>query len=170
MTFKNQLFNGNKLGVKFESTNNSWRTPKSLFEPLNKEFHFDYDLACSEENKLCEKGFTEEQDAFKQTWLGIGYLNPPFGLKKYPLKKWIGWCHEQTQTDERIIVAVIPARTNTNWWHQYVMKSKEVRFIKGRPKFIGNIHGLPQPLTVIIFANHSEPTKYTTFDFQNTTD
>ena len=51
---------------------------------------------------------------------------------------------------------LIPARTNTKWWHDYCMKAKEVRFLKGRPKFKGNIHGLPQPLAIIVFDRSSE--------------
>jgi len=58
---------------------------------------------------------------------------------------------------------LIPARTNTVWWHDYCMKAKEIRFIKGRPKFGDAKHGLPQPLAIVIFAKHYGETKFSSF-------
>jgi len=163
--FGKRRFTANKLEDKFESKNNSWRTPKVLFDTLDKEFHFDIDLACSDDSQLCKLGFTEKENAMLQSWKGICYLNPPFGLKQFPLKKWVETSYNESQKKGTTVVMLIPARTNTNWWHSYCMKAKEVRFIKGRPKFIGNVHGLPQPLAIIIFEKTNSPTKYTTFDY-----
>lgn len=160
-------FTGTKLIDNFgESQSNSWRTPKELFNALDNEFDFDTDLAAAEDNKLCTNRFTEKEDAMLQEWHGVCYLNPPFGDKKYPLKKWIEKAYNESKRNGTTIVMLIPARTNTNWWHEYVMKSKEVRFIKGRPKFIGNIHGLPWPLVLVMFENHFHQTWFTSLDYK----
>ena len=51
------------------------------------------------------------------------------------------------------VVMLIPARTNTRWWHDYCMKAAEIRFLNGRPKFGDAEHGLPQPLALIVFRS-----------------
>ena len=137
---------------RFRTENQNWETPTDLFEMLNSEFKFDFDLAASEENTKCKNYFTKEDDALKQEWKGICWLNPPYGSNsKNSLKNWVRKSFEETRKEGCIVVMLIPARTNTEWWHKYCMNAKEVRLIKGRPKFKGNIHGLPQPLAIIVF-------------------
>ena len=80
-------------------------------------------------------------------------MNPPYK----DIKKWIIKAYNESIKHNSIIVCLIPARTNTSWWHEYCMKG-EIRFIKGRPKFEGCIHGLPQPLAIVVFGEQYKNT------------
>jgi site-specific DNA-methyltransferase (adenine-specific) len=83
---------------------------------------------------------------------------------------WIKKAFESTQNenDDLTVVMLIPARTNTNWFHKYCLKSYEIKFIEGRPKFEGSKHGLPQPLCIVVFKNIKyNQTKFTTLKYTN---
>ena len=132
---------------KFESATVEWPTPQDLFDEINREFNFTTDVAATDENAKCKNYYTKEQDGLKQEWRGVCWMNPPYGramtewLKKAIKETWNG-----TTT-----VCLIPARTNTAWWHDLCQKYGEVRFVRGRPKFGGADHGLPQPLAIVVF-------------------
>lgn len=143
-----------KFNTKFESNKQDWETPDELFKRLDNEFNFEIDLASSEHNKKIDRYYSIEDDAFSHDWIGSCWLNPPYTTEKYKLKDWVKRCYEQSFKNDVTIVALIPARTNTKWWHQYVMKAKEIRLLEGRVKFVGAEHGLPQPLAVIIFQKN----------------
>ena len=148
---------------KFDSIKQDWNTPKSLFDKLNDEFNFKRDLAATSENSLCSKYYTKENDGLKQEWVGVCWLNPPYGDKSSKMVDWIKKAYESTQENPDLtVVMLIPARTNTKWFHNYCLKSSEVRFICGRPKFGDSKHGLPQPLVLVIFKK-SEYTKFSSF-------
>jgi phage N-6-adenine-methyltransferase len=152
---------------KFDSIRQDWDTPESLFDLLNKEFNFNCDLAATKESAKCKKYFDKSVDGLKQTWIGTCWLNPPYGDPTSKMVDWIKAAYTYTQYDPDLtVVMLIPARTNTKWWHNYCMKAKEVRFICGRPKFGDAKHGLPQPLAIIIF-NKSNTTKFTSFYLGN---
>lgn len=137
---------------KFDSVRQDWDTPDSVFLPLDAEFHFTLDLAASEKNARCDRYFSKEIDGLQQAWHGTCWLNPPFGDKSSKMVDWIKKAWHDTQHDPDLtVVMLIPARTNTKWFHDYCMKAAEVRFIKGRPKFGDASHGLPQPLVIIVF-------------------
>lgn len=134
-----------KLDTKFASFNQDWETPDSVFKPLDEEFHFTLDVCANSTNHKCKDYFTKEQDALKQKWKGMCWMNPPFKQ----VGKWVKKAYLESQNGA-IVVCLVASRTNTNWWHDYCMKG-EVRFIRGRPKFKGNKHGLPQPLAIVVF-------------------
>lgn len=136
-----------KFGPQFESSEKDWETPSEIFSPLNREFGFTLDVCASSENAKCSKFFSDDNDGLGQRWSGICWMNPPFGQKK----QWA----EKAYTEGlygATVVALLPARTNTNWWHDYCMKALEIRFLQGRPRFVGAEHGLPQPLAIVIFG------------------
>jgi len=147
---------------KFESTKQEWKTPDNVFDPLDEEFHFDIDLAADKTNHKCKRYFSEKNNALIKDWRGTCWLNPPFGNKYGTIKDWVRKSYEESMKNN-IIVMLIPTRTNTNWWSEYVMKSKEIRFIRGRPKFGDSKHGLPQPLAIIVFKRHTGETQYSSF-------
>lgn len=148
---------------KFESVKQDWNTPDSLFNKLNSEFKFETDLAASQENTKCPKYYSIQNDSLKQTWSGVCWLNPPYGNKESKIKDWVKKAYESAEADPSLtVVMLIPARTNTKWFHQYVMKASEVRLICGRVKFVGNKHGLPQPLVLVVFKK-SENTIFKSF-------
>jgi phage N-6-adenine-methyltransferase len=145
-----------EFAKKFESAKQDWETPDDLFVPINAEFGFTLDAAANQQNARAPKFFTIQDDGLSQDWgKNIVWLNPPYGEKAAKLSDWI-----KKSLDASIqgatVVLLIPARTNTNWFHDLCLKHGEVRFIRGRPKFGGAKHGLPQPLCFVIFRPHKE--------------
>jgi phage N-6-adenine-methyltransferase len=127
---------------------------------LNDEFRFDIDLAADETNKKVARYYSKEDNALNIVWNTVGWLNPPYGdSSKNSLKVWVKKAYDESRENGGIIVMLIPARTNTKWWHDYCMTAGEVRFIEGRPKFKGCTHGLPQPLAIIVF-DRARPIKF----------
>lgn len=114
-----------------------WATPEWLYDTLNKEFNFNDDPCplYSKGNGLC------------RSWNERVYINPPYG-KLLPLWMNKAW-NEHLQG--KLIVMLLPSRTDTRWWHNYVMKAKEIRFIKGRLKFGDSKNSAPFPSCVVIF-------------------
>lgn len=134
-----------KLQTKFEAERQDWETPDTLFDPLNNEFHFDLDVCATNENAKVDRFYTDQDDGLRQPWRGTCWMNPPFGSQG----QWVRKAYQESRRG-CTVVCLLPARTNTNWWHDYCMKG-EIRFIRGRPVFKGAVHGLPQPLAVVIF-------------------
>jgi len=132
---------------KFKTGTDEWETPSNIFDPLNDEFKFTLDVAATKENSKCKKYITKDVDALKEDWGGeVCWMNPPFGrdLKKFVIKAYT------ESLKGCVVVCLIPAKTNTIWWHDYVMRG-EVRFIRGRPKFSNYKHGYPFPMAIVIF-------------------
>jgi len=134
-----------RFDTKFESKKQDWETPDEIFVPLNEEFGFTLDVCATSENAKCDLFFSEEDDGLTRDWHGICWMNPPFGVQGKWVKKAYGESLKGTT-----VVCLLPARTNTNWFHDYCLK-EEVRFVRGRPRFKGAKYGLPQPLMVVIF-------------------
>jgi len=137
------------LRVHFTSNRDDWETPQSLFDELDEEFHFGLDAACTMDNcKLKEYGlgiFTETTNALNVYWedyidpeSDTVFLNPPYGTQ---LKFWIKKAYEESRDFGLTVVMLIPSRTDTKYWHEYVIPYAEVRFIKGRIAF--EIRGQP---------------------------
>ena len=136
---------GNFDKNRFQSTNQSWETPDELFQRIDSMFHFTRDVCASEENKKCPLFWSEEDSCLDKVWDGINWMNPPYkNMKKFIKKAY-------DERENAVTVCLIPARTNTKWWHEYCMNG-EIYFICGRPKFKGCIHGLPQPLALVVFG------------------
>lgn len=143
-------FNG-----KFESAKQDWETPSNLFNRINDIFHFTIDLAATENNTKCKKFISE--DSLSIPWKGIGWLNPPYGGEVLNrLSNWVEKAFKDSKEFQSTIVMLLPARTNTKWWHKFCMKSYEIMFIEGRPKFGEAFYGLPQPLALVVFKNGIE--------------
>lgn len=136
--------------TKFESKRQDWETPDSIFKPLDEEFNFDIDVCADAKNAKCKRFFSLSDDGLSRQWEGACWMNPPFGSQG----KWVEKAFVESMRNGTTVVCLLPARTNTNWWHKYCMLG-EIRFIKGRPKFKGAKHGLPQPLAIVIFRNQT---------------
>ena len=132
---------------RFKSTNQEWETPDDLFNKIDSMFHFTCDVCASATNTKCQKYWSESNSCLDKVWDGINWMNPPYK----DMKKWVIKAYNESRKDNCVVVCLIPARTNTNWRHEYCMKG-EIRFLEGRPKFEGCIHGLPQPLALVIFG------------------
>lgn len=132
----------------FSSTTDLWETPQDIFDKLNFEFGFTVDVCAIPENAKCLNYYTPEQDGLSQEWKGVCWLNPPYGRE---IGKWLKKAYESS-LKETIVVCLIPSRTDTKYWHDYVMKG-EIRFIRGRLKFGGHKNSAPFPSAIVIFRN-----------------
>ena len=110
-----------------------WCTPNDFFEELNQEFNFVLDAAATEKNTKCKKYFTPEIDGLKQSWNmgGAVFCNPPYGRQ---IGKWVEKAYKEAQKGTTIVL-LIPARTDTGYFHDFIFGKAEVRFLKGRLKF-----------------------------------
>jgi len=123
-----------------------WATPQDIFDKLHAEFSFTLDVCAQPHNNKCPVYFTPEQDGLKQEWRGICWMNPPYGRE---IRHWMQKAYLSAQ-DGATIVALVPGRTNPPWWHDYVMHSSEVRFIRSKVAFVGDKDGVPFTGAVIV--------------------
>jgi len=135
----------------FTSTTDNWATPQDFFDKLDKEFHFDLDVCADDQNHKCEKYFTKEQNGLSQEWKGKVWCNPPYGRE---IGDWVAAVTAHPDGG----VMLLPARTDTKWFHDYIYSNKnaEIRFVKGRLKFGGSKNSAPFPSMVVVFKKHDE--------------
>ena len=140
--------------VLFSSEKEDWETPEWLFNKLNNEFNFTLDPCCSLENRKCEKYYTKEEDGLKQDWGGNHvFVNPPYGRKS--TAEWIEKCYNEAQKKDTVVVLLIPARTDTKAFHEFIYNKAEIRFIKGRLKFGNSLNSAPFPSMICIFKSEN---------------
>ena len=133
----------------FSSAKQDWETPQDLFDELNAEFGFTVDAAASDENAKCAKYYTDRDDGLSKNWGGqIVFCNPPYGR---PISGWIRKCWQEGQKPGTVVVALVPARTDTKWFHNYIWHKAEIRFIKGRLKFGNAKNTAPFPSMIAIW-------------------
>ena len=144
--------------VMFSSKSDEWETPQELFDELNKEFRFTLDPCANEQNHKCEKYYTRETDGLSQCWKGENvFCNPPYGRE---IGSWVKRCYLHSRVGEGIAVMLIPARTDTRWFHEFIYNKEnvEVRFLKGRLKF-GNVNNsAPFPSMIVVFKGKGSDT------------
>ncbi len=126
-----------------------WSTPDNLFNKLDKEFNFDLDVCATQENSKCFSYFNKEMNGLDKSWVRrTCWMNPPYGRE---IVKWVEKAYRESKKKNTCIVALLPARPDTRWWHNFVMKADEIRFIKGRLKFGGSKNSAPFPSCIVIF-------------------
>ncbi len=133
----------------FMSVTDLWETPKDLFDKLNNEFNFTLDVCALPENAKCSNYYTPEQDGLSCPWTGTCWCNPPYGRQ-------IGaWVKRAVISPVRgaTIVMLLPARTDTKWFHDYIYNKPnvEIRFLRGRLKFGDQKNNAPFPSMICIF-------------------
>ena len=129
------------------SNRDTWETPEKLFLDLDKEFGFTIDVCALPENAKCASYFTPEQNGLEQEWRGVCWMNPPYGRE---IAKWMRKAYESSKQGATV-VCLVPARTCSAWWHDYAMKG-EVRFLRGRVRFVGAKWTAPFPSAVVVFS------------------
>lgn len=127
------------------SATDLWATPQDFFDSLNAEFQFETDVCATKDNAKCARYFTKEQDGLAQTWAGVCWMNPPYGRT---IGQWMAKA-AASACDGATVVCLVPARTDTAWWHDYAMLG-EIRFIRGRLKFGGHKNSAPFPCAVVV--------------------
>lgn len=117
----------------FSSLRDDWETPGELFNQLNDEFSFTLDAASSDENAKLEKHYTKENDGLSKSWEGeTVFCNPPYGKA---VRKWVEKAFRESLKPNTTVVLLIPSRTDTSYFHDYLYKNAELRFLRGRVKF-----------------------------------
>lgn len=128
----------------------NWGTPQDLFDKLNAKYGFELDVCASDDNAKCKRYFTKETDGLAQEWGGVCWMNPPYGRA---IRKWMKKAYEESLKGATV-VCLVPARTDTAWWHDYAMKG-EIEFLRGRIKFVhpeGNVsQSAPFPSAIVVF-------------------
>lgn len=132
-----------------------WATPTEFFKKLDGEFRFTLDPCADESNHKCERYFTEDQDGLAQDWSGeVVYCNPPYGRAT---AKWVKKCHDEVMLGNcRCAVMLIAARTDTQWFHQYIYGIAEVRFVKGRLRFGESKTNAPFASMVVVYRRNED--------------
>ena len=129
-----------------------WATPQAFFDKLNEEWNFNLDCCALPENAKCENYFTPEQDGLKQEWKGTVWMNPPYGRE---IGKWVEKAYNEAQKGATV-VALLPARTDTKWFHEwiYMMNGVDVEFVRGRLKFGEGKNSAPFPSMLVVFKRN----------------
>lgn len=137
----------NKMAVHYSSATDDWATPQDFFDRMSAEHGpFDLDACASASNAKCPKFFTKEDDGLMQNWDGTVWMNPPYGRT---IGEWMRKAYLSALCGAKV-VCLVPARTDTAWWHEYAAKGR-VEFVRGRLKFGNAKHGAPFPCAVVIF-------------------
>lgn len=133
----------------FSRKEDTWETPQDFFDRLDAEFNFTLDPCCAVETAKCKKFYTIAEDGLKQSWEGETiYVNPPYGRA---IADWVRKAYEESRKPNTTVVMLLPARTDTKWFHGYIYGKAEVRFVKGRLKFGGSQYNAPFPNMVVVF-------------------
>jgi phage N-6-adenine-methyltransferase len=135
------------MTVHFSSTTDLLSTPQAFYDKLHKEFRFTLDPCATDDNHKTMKYFTEAQDGLLQSWDNENvFMNPPYG-------RVIGqWMKKASEASGGVVVCLVPSRTDTRWWHDYVIgRADEIRYIRGRLKFGTQTNSAPFPSAVVIY-------------------
>lgn len=147
--------------VAMSSLDDTWTTPRDFFAKVNEEFGFVLDAAALQSSTLCERWYGPDhpdetrRDAFDHNWAndslqGGVWLNPPYGKT---IRQWMAKAKSEALDNGALVVALVPARTDTRWFHESCM-GFEIRLIKGRLKF-GAGDAAPFPSALIVMSRET---------------
>ena len=134
--------------IMYSSQSCEWETPLLFFKVLDERYHFTLDVCATPQNAKCAAYYTKEQNGLTKEWRGRCWMNPPYGRE---IGTWVKKAYESS-CKEALVVCLLPARTDTAWWHDYCMKGT-ITFIRGRLKFGGSMNSAPFPSAVVVFGN-----------------
>ena len=138
--------------VMFSSNSNEWATPQEFFDALDARYHFTLDPCATKENAKCKKFYTIAEDGLLQDWGGeCVFCNPPYGRD---IAKWVEKAYNETKKPNTKVVMLIPARTDTSYWHEWIFPhATHIDFVRGRIKFGNSKNPAPFPSAVVEFQN-----------------
>lgn len=135
----------------FSSKSDEWSTPQWIYDKLDDEFGFTLDSCATSENHKCDKFFTKADNGLLHSWYGNNvFCNPPYGRGIYD---WVKKAFNEAQEKNTLVVMLLPARTDTKWFHDFIYHKAEIRFIKGRLKFGDSKNSAPFPSMIVIFRS-----------------
>lgn len=145
---RNPYSNPKNLSVMFTSKTDEWYTPIDFYQELDNEFHFDLDPCSTDDNHKCENYYTISDNGLNHSWAGHRvFCNPPYS----EIDKWVEKAFYETKNPGTLVALLIPSRTDTKYFHNFIMNRAEIRFVKGRLKFGGSKNSAPFPSMVVIF-------------------
>lgn len=134
------------MNVHFMSRTDQWATPQAVFDALNSEFGFTLDVAADNSNAKCSRFYSRAEDGLKQDWRGERvFCNPPYG------REIAGWVEKCARGGAALAVGLLPARTDTRWFHDFILGKAEIRFIRGRLKFGDAKNSAPFPSMIVVW-------------------
>jgi len=140
--------------IMFSSASVEWATPDYLFNALDKIYHFDLDPCATKENAKCDKFFTEADDGLTKSWARRSvFMNPPYA--RGTTEKWVKKAYDEyIYNDAAVVVALLPARTDTKWFWRYC-RYGQIYFLKGRVKFLGGgKNSATFPSMIVVFNKY----------------
>lgn len=133
--------------VHFSSQSDEWATPAWLFDALDREFGFTLDPCSTRTNAKCPRHFTRAEDGLIQSWANeVVWMNPPYGRA---IEAWMAKAFHSSEHERATVVCLVPSRTDTQWWHQFVMPH-EIRFLRGRLRFGDAPFPAPFPSAIVV--------------------
>lgn len=139
------------LDVHFSSKSSEWETPQHIYDTLNKKYKFTLDPCATDKNHKCDKWYTKEQDGLLKDWSGeVCFVNPPYGTE---LGKWVKKAYNEYLKGATVVM-LIPARTDTRYFHDYIYNIAKIEFIKGRISFLQEgkkLNSAPFPSMIVVF-------------------
>lgn len=133
--------------VHYSSKTPEWETPQDLFDKLNAVFRFSLDPCATKKNAKCKKFYTQKDDGLSKSWKGERvFMNPPYGRE---IGKWVV---KAAMSKAKVVVALLPSRTDTQWFHKYIYKKAHVHFLKGRLKFGKSTNSAPFPSMIAVWG------------------
>lgn len=137
------------MSVHFSSASDQWATPQMLFDEWHALFRFDLDVCADASNAKCARYFTAEDDGLSKEWAPSRcWMNPPYGRT---IGRWVQKAAEESQRGA-LVCGLLPARTDTAWWHAHVLPHAHVVYLRGRVKFGDATAGAPFPSAVAIWS------------------
>jgi phage N-6-adenine-methyltransferase len=133
--------------VIFSSKTDLWATPQDLFDRLNAQYDFELDVCATPENAKCARYFTKDMDGLSQEWSGRCWMNPPYGRG---VGVWVEKAY-RASVKGATVVCLLPARTDTKWFHDYCLPHGKIEFLRGRLKFGGSANAAPFPSMLVVF-------------------
>jgi phage N-6-adenine-methyltransferase len=123
-------------------SSDQWATPWPLVREMEAELGpFDLDPAAEPQTAKAPRFYTIEDDGLTRPWFGRVWLNPPYSKPR----PWLERAHEATSMGKAdLVAALLPASVDTRWFHETVLPYAELRFIRGRVRFLG-WEGTPIP-------------------------
>lgn len=132
----------------FSRASDEWATPQDVYDKLDAEFHFTLDPCSTDRNHKCTLYYTQAENGLLQNWGGQSvFCNPPYS----DIGAWVEKAYREAMQDNTVVVLLIPSRTDTKYFHDFIYHRSEIRFIRGRLKFGEAVHNAPFPSMVVIF-------------------
>lgn len=134
----------------FSSVSAEWETPQALFDVINSVCNFEVDVCATHENAKCAKYYTIADNGLLQPWDGMCWMNPPYGRA---IADWMCKAYQESRKPGTAVVCLVPARTDTEWWHRYSMAGN-ILYLRGRLKFGGHKNSAPFPSAVVLLGGN----------------